>query len=90
METPKQVAMRRAGRAFPSPRESLPTRERPQPAEARFQTGDEVVHEVFGQGIVIESRLSGGDEQVTVAFAGVGLKRLMASMAPMERGKGPE
>ena len=51
----------------------------------QFQTGDEVEHEVFGKGIVIESKLVGGDEQVTVAFAGVGLKRLMASMAPMTK-----
>jgi DNA helicase-2/ATP-dependent DNA helicase PcrA len=51
----------------------------------RFQTGDEVHHQVFGQGVVIESKPLGDDEQVTVAFAGVGLKRLMASMAPMEK-----
>ncbi len=51
----------------------------------RFQTGDEVQHQFFGQGIVIESKAVGDDEQVTVAFAGVGLKRLMASMAPMEK-----
>jgi DNA helicase-2/ATP-dependent DNA helicase PcrA len=56
-----------------------------QPYQARFHTGDEVEHEVFGKGIVIESNLTGGDEQVTVAFAGVGLKRLLASMAPMEK-----
>ncbi len=59
--------------------------ERPQPSVQRFQTGDEVQHEVFGEGVVIESKPTGSDEQVTVAFAGVGLKRLMASMAPMEK-----
>jgi DNA helicase-2/ATP-dependent DNA helicase PcrA len=59
--------------------------ESPQPQPARFHTGDEVEHEVFGKGIVIESNLTGGDEQVTVAFAGVGLKRLLASVAPMEK-----
>jgi DNA helicase-2/ATP-dependent DNA helicase PcrA len=59
--------------------------ERPQPAAPRFQTGDEVQHEIFGKGVVIESKPSGGDEQVTVAFAGVGLKRLMVSMAPLEK-----
>ena len=51
----------------------------------RFQTGDKVQHEVFGQGIVIESKPTDTDEQVTVAFAGAGLKRLMASMAPMDK-----
>jgi DNA helicase-2/ATP-dependent DNA helicase PcrA len=66
-------------------------RARPSPAEPsqssvrHFETGDEVQHEVFGQGVVVESKPAGGDEQVTVAFAGVGLKRLMAGMAPMEK-----
>lgn len=55
------------------------------PATARFQPGDEVHHAVFGAGIVIESKPAGEDEQVTVAFAGVGLKRLLASLAPMEK-----
>jgi DNA helicase-2/ATP-dependent DNA helicase PcrA len=57
----------------------------PKPALQRFKTGDEVQHEVFGKGVVIESELVAADEQVTVAFAGVGLKRLMASIAPMEK-----
>ncbi len=51
----------------------------------QFQTGDQVQHDVFGRGTVIESRMVGGDEQVTVAFAGVGVKRLVASLAPMRR-----
>jgi DNA helicase-2/ATP-dependent DNA helicase PcrA len=58
--------------------------ERIKPVELRFRTGDQVFHDVFGKGLVIESNLVGSDEQVTVAFPGLGLKRLMASMAPME------
>jgi DNA helicase-2/ATP-dependent DNA helicase PcrA len=61
------------------------TVKRPEPSAPRYHTGDEVQHEVFGQGVVIESKPAGADEQVTIAFAGVGLKRLMASMAPMEK-----
>lgn len=57
-------------------------------ASPTFQTGDSVWHEVFGLGVVIESRWVHGDEQVTVAFAGVGLKRLMASLAPMKKVQG--
>ncbi|MGQ9598502.1 MAG: ATP-dependent helicase [Anaerolineae bacterium] len=53
-----------------------------------FQTADSVWHEVFGQGVVIESKWVHGDEQVTVAFAGVGLKRLIASLAPMKKIQG--
>ncbi len=55
------------------------------PSVPHFETGDEVLHKVFGPGIVIESKPAGNDEQVTVAFAGVGLKRLMAGLAPMEK-----
>ncbi len=66
-------------------REPRPTLERPQPAAPRFQTGERVRHEAFGIGIVIDSKPAGSDEQVTVAFAGVGLKRLMAGLAPMEK-----
>jgi DNA helicase-2/ATP-dependent DNA helicase PcrA len=62
--------------------------ERSPSEELRFETGDEVEHRVFGRGVVIESKVSGGDEQVTVAFAGVGLKRLMAGMAPMDKVEG--
>ena len=58
---------------------------RPGPAVLQFRTGDEVQHDLFGTGIVIESKPLGNDEQVTVAFAGVGLKRLLASMAPLEK-----
>ena len=76
---------RRSFTPFSSRRESSPTNPRPQPVATSFHTGDQVRHEVFGQGVVIESKPVGGDEQVTVAFAGVGLKRLMASLAPMEK-----
>jgi DNA helicase II / ATP-dependent DNA helicase PcrA len=68
----------------PAQAQPPPGRSRAEPT-ARFQTGDQVEHKVFGQGVVIESQVAGSDEQVTVAFAGVGLKRLMASMAPMEK-----
>jgi DNA helicase-2/ATP-dependent DNA helicase PcrA len=66
----------------PRPASSQP---QPQPVAASFHTGDQVRHEVFGEGVVIESQPAGDDEQVTVAFAGAGLKRLMVSLAPMEK-----
>jgi DNA helicase-2/ATP-dependent DNA helicase PcrA len=61
-----------------------------EPGALRFQTGDRVRHDAFGEGVVIESKEAGGDEQVTVAFAGVGLKRLMAGLAPMEKAENSE
>jgi len=69
------------------PRPSRPAPAPRAPAARRFQTGDAVEHQAFGRGVVIESKPAGDDEQVTVAFAGVGLKRLMASLAPMEKVK---
>jgi hypothetical protein len=44
-----------------------------------------VQHATFGEGLVIESRTDGGDEIVTVVFEEVGLKRLMADVAGLER-----
>ncbi len=51
----------------------------PTAAVPRFAAGDRVVHRVFGEGVVLESRPDGDDEQVTVAFEEVGLKRVMGS-----------
>ncbi len=48
----------------------------------RYRSGLRVQHPVFGEGIVIESRRSGDDEEVTIQFSKqVGLKRLAASFA---------
>ncbi len=45
----------------------------------RFQAGDRVFHTAFGEGMVVESKISGGDEEVSVAFKGRGVKRMLAS-----------
>mgnify|MGYP003372707964 CR=1 FL=1 len=50
----------------------------------RYKTGQKVRHAKFGDGTVIESKLSGDDEEVTVAFPGIGIKRLAASFAKLE------
>ena len=50
-----------------------------------FAPGEKVKHEVFGEGVVVSSSGSGSDTQVTVAFVGEGVKRLMLSFAPIER-----
>jgi DNA helicase-2/ATP-dependent DNA helicase PcrA len=71
--------------SFSPSRDPRRSHSEPKSGVPHFETGDQVLHEVFGRGIVIESKPAGGDEQVTVAFAGVGLKRLMAGMSPMEK-----
>jgi DNA helicase-2/ATP-dependent DNA helicase PcrA len=51
-----------------------------------FQKGDSVSHPAFGEGIVIESQIVGGDEQVSVLFKGQPTpKKLSLSFAPLQR-----
>jgi DNA helicase-2/ATP-dependent DNA helicase PcrA len=54
------------------------------PGERRYRDGDRVRHSRFGEGTVVSSRLTRDDEEVTVAFPGGGVKRLLASLADME------
>jgi DNA helicase-2/ATP-dependent DNA helicase PcrA len=53
--------------------------------EPAWRAGDRVVHRRFGDGIVVSSRIVKGDEEVTVAFVGEGVKRLIAAYAGLER-----
>jgi DNA helicase-2/ATP-dependent DNA helicase PcrA len=50
-----------------------------------WRAGDRVRHRRFGEGIVVSSRLEKGDEWVTVAFVGQGVKELIAAYAGLER-----
>jgi DNA helicase II / ATP-dependent DNA helicase PcrA len=50
-----------------------------------WKAGDRVKHRRFGDGIVVSSRIVKGDEEVTVAFVGEGVKRLIAAYAGLER-----
>jgi DNA helicase-2/ATP-dependent DNA helicase PcrA len=53
--------------------------------DQRYRSGQKVSHAKFGNGMVIESKLTGNDEEVVVAFEeGVGIKKLIASMAKLE------
>ena len=56
----------------------------PTPLEARYRAGMRVRHRSFGEGMVLESRLSDGEEELTVQFEVGGLKWLAASMANLE------
>ncbi|MCB9454249.1 MAG: UvrD-helicase domain-containing protein [Anaerolineaceae bacterium] len=50
----------------------------------RFRSGVRVQHAKFGEGIVIETRHVGNDEEITVSFAAHGIKRLSANFAKLE------
>ncbi len=60
---------------------------RQQPAApAPFAAGDKVRHATFGEGIITECKPSGGDYEATVVFKdGAGIKRLLLSLAPLEK-----
>ncbi len=53
--------------------------------EPQFSPGEHVQHAVFGRGLVVNSALAGGDEEVTVVFDSVGIKKLLVSFAKLER-----
>jgi DNA helicase-2/ATP-dependent DNA helicase PcrA len=59
------------------PRKSAPA--------TQFKARDSVQHTKFGVGTVIESNMVGGEEEVTVAFPGIGIKRLLVSMAGLKK-----
>ncbi len=68
----KDVAAMPAPRVAPRPR-------------TEFQPGDRVRHEHFGDGVVVNAREQRGDTEVTVAFEGQGVKRLMLNFAPLTK-----
>ncbi len=49
--------------------------------ESKFQAGNRVRHPVWGEGIVLNSKIQDEDEIVDVVFETVGIKRLSASLA---------
>jgi DNA helicase-2/ATP-dependent DNA helicase PcrA len=56
--------------------------------QSKFTPGQKVRHAQFGEGIVVSSAVKGDDEEVTVAFVGQGVKRLLAAFARLEPVKG--
>jgi DNA helicase-2/ATP-dependent DNA helicase PcrA len=54
------------------------------PGERLYRDGDRVLHARFGEGVVVTSKLTRADEEVTVAFRDGGVKTLLASIANLE------
>jgi DNA helicase-2/ATP-dependent DNA helicase PcrA len=52
--------------------------------EKSYNPGAQVVHSLWGQGLVLTSKLENDDEIVDVFFESVGLKRVVASVAKLE------
>lgn len=83
------VGKTRTGRSIrgrvPDTQWSLPSR--PHAAsiiESKYRAGTHVRHAVWGEGIVLDSRVQDDDEIVDVVFESVGIKRLAASLANLK------
>jgi DNA helicase-2/ATP-dependent DNA helicase PcrA len=75
---PSDPAGRSGAHAAPASRPRIP-------GERQYRDGDRVRHPRLGDGIVVSSKLTRADEEVTVAFSnGGGVKTLLASMANLE------
>ncbi len=68
----------------PTAAANQPGRKTEAASEPRYKAGMRVIHPVWGDGMVVETRNMGTDETVTVMFETVGLKRLAASVAKLE------
>jgi DNA helicase II / ATP-dependent DNA helicase PcrA len=53
-------------------------------SQPRYQPGARVLHPVWGEGMVLNSRIMDDDEIVDVFFEEMGLKRVAASLARLE------
>ena len=80
--TPRAAAAQRASTWASAQRSSPPARPSREPA---FRPGQRVKHARFGEGVVVESRVQGDDEELAVAFEKAGVKRLLVSFANLEK-----
>lgn len=54
-------------------------------SQMSLRPGDKVTHGTFGDGVVVMTVARGDDQEVTVAFVGAGVKKLLQSMAKLEK-----
>ena len=75
-----------AGESAPAPRRAVRPPRPVIPGERQFRDGDRVRHGRWGDGIVVTSKLTRSDEEITVAFKdpAVGRKTMLASLANLE------
>jgi DNA helicase-2/ATP-dependent DNA helicase PcrA len=68
---------------LPRPRHEIEQEDDAAQRQPQYRSGQTVRHASFGTGTVIESKVTGDDEEVHVAFPD-GVKRLAASFAKLE------
>jgi DNA helicase-2/ATP-dependent DNA helicase PcrA len=50
-----------------------------------FKTGDKIEHKLWGSGEILRAKKSSDDLELDVAFRSVGLKKILASIAPIKK-----
>jgi len=54
-------------------------------ATLELKAGDHVYHNQFGEGVVVNCKETKDDSEVVVAFVGIGVKKLLLSLANLEK-----
>jgi DNA helicase-2/ATP-dependent DNA helicase PcrA len=84
----------RAGRSFREAQRAaspawLRSEPKPEtPSQTQYRAGMRIKHSIWGEGIVLNSRLQDNDETVDAVFESVGIKRMVASLANLKILKG--
>jgi DNA helicase-2/ATP-dependent DNA helicase PcrA len=81
---PARSGRRTLRAAYGDERWQAPSPARARVTEQRFHPGLRVQHNVWGEGMVLNSRIQDDDEIVDIFFEQVGLKRVAASLANLE------
>jgi DNA helicase-2/ATP-dependent DNA helicase PcrA len=68
-----------------APAASKPTAAPAPITQSQYPAGTKVVHPTWGNGLILNSRLQDGDEILDIFFDEMGLKRVMASLAKLEK-----
>lgn len=79
---PSLVSSAPSGLGVPEPKVLTPA---PAPSLPHIRAGDRVRHAKFGEGVVVSCQPSRDDQEVTVAFAEAGVRKLLLSLAPLEK-----
>ncbi len=75
--------IRRTGASFTRTASSAPAAAAKPDVASQFKPLDKVRHPTWGEGTILESKIEGGDEILTVQFTSVGLKKLVAGMTKL-------
>jgi DNA helicase-2/ATP-dependent DNA helicase PcrA len=84
--SPHLISPRGLWEESPAPVASAYSQPSPRPSSTlTLKVGDHVRHSKFGPGIVMNCNPTKDDQELTVVFEGAGVKKLLASLAPLEK-----